>query len=106
MRADSDGGTPTWRFERDGDALVIRRIDDTRLMMSGTATLEQRTVTFPNVAELHKFLSNFEAHLVSSGWSLASFATGLPAARAPLGGRGLLPLRVVRRALARVFHFR
>jgi hypothetical protein len=66
--------TPTWRFDKHGAHLTLRREQ-----IAGTWTLvlddgSPRVVRFDDFSSLVVFQNDMEAFLVRTGWSLAAFS--------------------------------
>jgi hypothetical protein len=67
-----DERPPTWVFARESTTIRVRRLPGLRLHIESSENNE-RTFTFDDLNQLSAFHSEFERHLVATGWSLVEF---------------------------------
>ncbi len=79
----SEGAASLWRFQRDEAVLTVSCPSPVELHVSGALNHSTRRMAFHTVAQRLAFQSDFEAHLLDTGWTLVDFT---PAARAKATG--------------------
>ena len=67
---------PVWTFRRGQDVIVVRCPEPLELIASEPTQKVTRRFSFHSPHERVTFQSDFENHLLNTGWSLSAFTRG------------------------------